>query len=86
MFNIIEKFMRNLKIEQLDSFARKNNVYLNSEELNYTYRFVMNNWQAIIHNPNILDLNKYKKNFSEENFFKINNLFISYKAKYQNFL
>ena len=71
MYNIIERFMNKLTKEDVNNFALKNNVTLNSEELDFTYAFVMKNWQVLIKNPNMLDLDKYKNKFSEENLLKI---------------
>ena len=86
MFNIIERFMSNLKIEDIQNFAWKNNVTLSEEELNFTYDFVKKNWRIILSNPNAFQLEKYKNHFTEENYNKINLLIKQYLKKYQAFL
>lgn len=86
MFNIIERYMEKLTIEDVNNFASKNHVYLNEEELNFTYIFVKKNWMTILKNPNLLNLDKYKEKFSEENFLKIQKLVKEYTMRYKNYL
>ena len=86
MFNIIERYMNKLSKTDVDAFARKNNVFLSEQELEFAYVFVKKNWQTIIANPNSLNLDRYKDRFSEDNFNKIKKLFNEYSAKYQSFL
>ena len=86
MFNIIERYMNKLSIDDVNIFAQKNNIYLNSDELEFTYQFIKKNWQAILSNPNLLNLDRYKDKFSEENLVKIKKLFKEYSIKYKNYL
>jgi len=86
MFNIVERFMNNLTIEQVNNFAIKNSINLSSDELDYTYKFIRKNWQPIASNPGVLNLNRYKHKFSEENFNKIEKLFNVYSKKYKGYL
>lgn len=86
MFNIIERYMEKLTIEDVNNFASKNHVHLNEEELNFTYIFVKKNWMTILKNPNLLNLDKYKEKFSEENFLKIQKLVKEYTMRYKNYL
>lgn len=86
MFNIIERYIDKLSIEDVNNFAIKNNIYLSHEELNFTYAFIKKNWQPILSNPNMLNLDRYKDKFSEENLLKIKKLFKEYSIKYKNYL
>lgn len=86
MFNIIERYMEKLTKEDVHNFAIKNNVYLSEEELNFTYNFVKKNWKTLLSNPNLLNLERYKDKFSEENYQKINNLIKEYLNRYKSFL
>ena len=74
--------MNNLTKEQVNDFALKNNVSLSSEELNFTYDFVKKNWETILRNPNLLNLERFRNQFSSENFGTIQKLFQFY---YQNY-
>ena len=86
MYNIIAKVMENLTKEQVNNFAVSKNVNLSSEELDFTYDFIKKNWEQVIRNPSLLNLDHYKNHFTEENFVKIKKLFQEYSAKYQSFL
>lgn len=86
MYNIIERYMNKLTKEDVNNFAIKNNVFLNEEELLFTYDFVKKNWQTVIANPNVLNLDRYKDKFTEENLIKIKKLFKEYSTRYKNYL
>lgn len=78
--------MDNLSIEEVSTFAKSKNIFLNSEELDFVYDFVKKNWEQVIKNPSLLNLDRYKEHFNPENFTKIKKLFNEYSAKYKNFL
>jgi hypothetical protein len=86
MYNIIERYMDKLSISDVNEFAKKNNVFLSNEELNFTYKFVKKNWQIILANPSALNLDRYKDKFSEENMLKIKMLIKKYLGLYKNYL
>lgn len=86
MYGLIKRYMSNLTSEQVRDFALKNNVTLSDEELEFTYQFVKKNWETVLRNPNLLNLERYKEKFSEENFQKIRKLFQFYYQKYGHLL
>ena len=53
MYNIIERYMNKLSAQDIDNFARKNNIFLSNDELNFTFHFVKKNWQYLLNNPNV---------------------------------
>lgn len=86
MFNIIERYMNRLKKEDVLNFAVSKNVFLSEEELNFTYDFIKKNWQDILRNPNLFEIDRYKNKYSEENFKKVKQLFKEYHQKFGSFL
>ena len=74
--------MEKLTIDQVLNFALQNDIHLNEEELQFTYQFVKKNWEIIFQNPNLLQLDRFKDRFSEENFPKIQKLIQFYYQKY----
>lgn len=86
MYNIIERYMSMLKKEDVFNFAVSKNIFLSNEELNFTYAFIKKNWQDIVKNPNLFEIEKYKNRFSEENFKKVKQLFKEYHQKFESFL
>ncbi len=86
MYNIIERYMNKLSKTDVDNFAQKNNIFLNAEELDFTYQFVKKNWHTVIANPSSLNLDRYQDKFSEQNLIKIKKLFKEYSIRYKNYL
>ena len=81
MFQLIKNYVNRMTPEDVLKFSQKNGIFLNESELDFTYRFIKKNYEALYANPNI-DLSKYKDNYSEENYNKIMKLISEYKAKY----
>lgn len=79
MINIIEPYINNLTKEDINSFALKNNIILNNNELEFIYNFIKTRYKEVLSNPNNFSLARYKNNFSNENFVKINGLVNRYK-------
>ena len=81
MFQLIKNYITRMTKEDVAVFARKNGIDLNESELDFTYRFVKKNYEALYANPNV-DLTKYKCHFTEENWVKITKLITECKSKY----
>ncbi len=86
MYNLIKRYVLKMTKEDINNFAISKNVSLNPEELEFTYNFVKKNWEQIIKNPNLLNLDRYSNHFSPENLAKIKKLFNEYSARYQSYL
>ena len=86
MYSMIERYINKMTKEDILNFANKKNISLSEDELSFTYEFIKKNWDKILSNPNLLDLNRYKNNFSEENFIKIKELIKEYYTKYHRFI
>lgn len=76
--------MNNLQKEDIDNFAKSKNISLNEEELNYTYLFIKKNWEKIIGNPHLFNIDHYKDRYSETNFSKIKKVYLEYLQNYGN--
>jgi len=86
MYNLISRYMARLTKEDVNNFAISKNANLSSEELDFTYNFVKKNWEQVIKNPKLLNLERYKDHYSPDNYNKIVKLFNEYSSKYQAFL
>lgn len=86
MFNLISRYMNKITKDDINNFALNKNIYLSDEELLFTYEFIKKNWNQILSNPNMLNLDRYKNKYSEENFNKIKILFNEYYSKYHKYL
>ncbi len=81
MFQLIKNYISNMTKEDVVKFTQKNGIFLNESELDFTYRFIKKNYEALYANPNV-DLSKYKENYTEENYQKMMKLIAEYKSKY----
>lgn len=79
MIGLIEPYINNLTKDQINTFALNNNINLNRNELDFIYNFIKTRYKDVLNNPNGFTLTKYKSNFSNENFIKINGLVNKYK-------
>ena len=79
MLNVIEPYINNITKEDINSFALNNNINLNKNELDFIYNFIKTRYKDVLSNPNNFSLVKYKNNFSNENFIKINAIVNRYK-------
>jgi len=85
MFQLIKNYVSTLTKEKTRDFALSKGIDLNDEELDFVYRFIKKNYEALYANPNI-DLSKFKDKFSEENYQKIMTFVKVTKEKYARYL
>ena len=78
--------MGKMTIQDVQNFAVSKNIFLSPEELQFVYDFIRKNWEQVIRNPQLLNLDRYKDKFSQENFVKIKKLFMEYSSRYSSFL
>lgn len=86
MFVLVERYINNLTINDLNNLAITKEIYLSPEELEFSYEFIKKNWQNVLSNHGIFDVDKYKEHYSEENFMRIKKLIKEYSIKYSNYL
>ena len=72
--------------EDINNFAISKNIFLSSEELDFTYNFVKKNYKNFLQNPKVFNIERYKNNYSEENYPKIVKVFNEYYQKFANYL
>lgn len=86
MRNMIGRFMMNLKMEDVNNFALSKGINLTDSELSFTYNFVKKNWESMLSNPRLFDIDRYKGNYNHDTFIKIKKVFNEYFQKYANYL
>lgn len=86
MNNLIYLYINKLTLNDIYSFANKNNINLSNEEAIFILDFIKKNWQEVVSNPDSLKIEQYKSNFTEENFLKIKKLITFYRNKYSKYL
>ena len=78
--------MGRMTVQDVNNFAVSKNIYLSGEELQFVYEFITKNWEQVVKNPKLLNLDRYQDRFSKENFEKIKKLFLEYSSRYSSFI
>ncbi len=86
MKHLIEKYIDNLSIGDVNLFLNKNNINLNRQELEFTYNYIKKNWNQILSDPNSFNFENYKNVYTSINYNKLSNLINEYRAKYSKYL
>lgn len=86
MYNLIEKYIKNMTISDVKNFTLKKGANLSENELNFTFNFIKSNYQNILKNPSLLDLERYKNKYTKENYEKLVKVFNEYSQKYSRYL
>lgn len=86
MFILIERYIDNSTIQDLNNLAIGKGIVLCPEELEFSYDFIKKNWKTVLSNHGKFNVEKYKDRFSEENFTKIKMLIKEYTLKYSHYL
>lgn len=86
MFILIERYINNMTINDLNNLAISKGIGLSNEELDFSYNFIKQNWKTVLSNYNLFDFDKYKDKYSAENFAKIKQLIKQYTLKYGHYL
>ncbi len=86
MFGMIDNLMKGLSKEDVNKFAKSKNIFLDENELSFTYDFIKKNYKQMIKNPNLFKIDLYKNKYKGNNFEKIKKVYIEYFSKYQRFL
>ena len=84
--SIIKKYIEKITINDIETFSKKNNIYLSKKEISYIYEIINNDkyLELLLNNKEDLVFNNYKDKFTKENINKIKELFHKYKNKFIN--
>ncbi len=86
MFVLIERYINNMSIHDLNNLAISKGIGLSKDELEFSYNYIKKNWKNVLSNYSLFDFDKYKEKFSDENFIKIKKLIKEYTLKYGSYL
>lgn len=83
---LIKNYISKLTLNDINTFAIKNGIELNEEELKIIEKYIRNDWRTIIYgNPRPI-LNELKEKLNQIEYQKIENLYVEFKEKYKNYL
>ena len=83
---LIKNYISKLTLNDIEKFARKNEIELNEKELKIIERHIRNDWKTIIDGDPTPVLNNLKEKINKVQYQKIENLYKEYKDKYKNYL
>lgn len=83
---IIRNYINNLSINDIITFANKNDIYLNENEINYIYKTIKCNYKDLLGSNYQCILNEASNYLNKDNYKKICNLYFDYRNKFKNFL
>lgn len=83
---LIRKYIENLKLEDIESFAKENGVYLEKEETLYLYHTIQTKWEFVVFGSFEEVLNDAKKNLKPSTYKKVEELLYFYREKYKRYL
>ena len=86
MYNLIERYIFIMTKDYIVNFASKKGINLSDAEVTFIYNFLKKNWRDYLKNPSIFDIDRYKDNFSLENFIKVKKVFEEYYQKFGTLL
>ena len=87
MYNkLIEKYLSKLTKDDLILFAFKNDIILNSLEVDYIYNIIKNKYQILLSNDYEIIFKDATNYITKNNLKKIYNLYLDYRNKYKNYL
>lgn len=83
---LIKKYVNELTINDVDLFAKQNNIILNEHELSIIYNTIKNDWYTIIFKDYKSIFKKIESDIDSNKLKKIEDLLLLYKDKYKNYL
>ncbi|MBQ9318821.1 MAG: DUF2624 family protein [Bacilli bacterium] len=83
---LIKNYINKLTKQDINSLAIQHNVNLTDQELNYLYNQIKNHYNDLLYGDTEYLFNDLKKNVTDNNYFKIKELYTTYKNKFQSFL
>lgn len=83
---LIKNYISRLTINDIDTFSKKHGIELNENELKLIDQHIKKDWRTIIYgNPRPI-LDNLKQKLNNLDYQKIENLYIEFKNKYENYL
>ena len=81
----IKKHISKLTKEDIIYFSKKNDIYLDSNDIDIIFKYIKNSYENILYNPDktITDIDKYMSDNCKD---KVKSLYLLYYNKYKHYL
>lgn len=86
VYKLIENYIKSLEIDDVDKFAKENDITLNNDELKLIYETIKKDWYQIIYGNYNNIFNDLRVKLAPNTYKKTEELFFYFKNKYQKFL
>lgn len=83
---LIRKYVENLKLEDIEKFAKENGVYLERDETIYLYHIIQTKWENVVFGSCEDVLQEVKSNLKPNTYKKVEELLYFYREKYKRYL
>ena len=82
MKNIIINYINKITIDDINSYLISNDIYLDNNELTFTYEFIKTKFINYLDALDTFNINDYQSFYQKSNFEKIKNLYEEVYQKY----
>lgn len=83
---LIKSYISRLTTNDINKFANKHGIELNEEQTKLIEQHIREDWHTIIYGNPRLILDNLKSKLKNNEYQKIENLYIKFKNKYKNYL
>lgn len=78
MNNLIRSYIKNLTEDDVRSWSARKGILLTDEEAKYAFKYIKNNYDKVLNNPENFNIEEHEKKFSKENYQKLKELVKEY--------
>ena len=79
---IIEEYLKNFKIDDILTFAKKNNINISINDANTLYTYAKNNYQDFLNGNDSKLIKEIKEKIDPNTFKEAYKIYLEYKIKY----
>ena len=83
---LIEKYIKNLTVDDVKMFADKEKVEISSNEANIIYKYIKNNYRELLYGDVNKIFNQIKQEIDNDLYIKLLELYNKYYTKYKKYL
>ncbi len=86
MERLIGEYVSRMSLNDIKNFAKENGISLKNDEATLIFNYIKNDWHTLVYGNARSILDEVKSKLDYNSYLKIENLYIYFKNKYQNYL
>lgn len=83
---LIGQYVNKLTLTEIKEFAKKNGIVINNDVAKLIYKYIKEDWHTICYGNARPILDEVKKQIDLDTYQKIEDLYVEFKQKYQDYL